>query len=296
MRTLLTGILLALALLGCSDRPAVSDVELLAPRPFGYVIGDEIQHRVLVETRNGVRLQTSSLPRQGALNRWLNLNDIKVEESRAGGGFRYTIDLTYQVFHAPNEVKMLTIPGFKLVLGQGGKTAEQAVPAWPFTLSPLRELAIRLDESGEYKRPDAMPPALRTDGPVLGLLVAGLIALASGGGLAYLYGYLPGLPRRSLFKRAGGKLARLSGQELEQGLTVFHEALNALNRQPLFKHKLAGFYRQHPQYRQLGDQLDWFFNCSNRYFFAGEVDTGAEALGKLRKLCAACREIERGSK
>jgi mxaA protein len=296
MRTVLTGILLALSLLGCSDKSSVGDVELLTPRPFGYVIGDEIQHRIRVETRNGVKLQAGSLPRQGALNRWLNLNDIKVEESRAGSGFRYTIDLTYQVFHAPNEVKMLTIPGFNLVLGQGDKTAEQAVPAWPFTLSPLRGLAIRLDESGEYKRPDAMPPALRTGGPMLGLIVAGLIALASGGGLAYLYGYLPGLPRRSLFKRAGRKLARLSGQELEQGLTIFHEALNALNRQPLFKHKLAGFYRQHPQYKLVSEQLDWFFNCSNRYFFAGEAEPGLEALGKLRKLCAACREIERGSK
>jgi mxaA protein len=69
-----------------------------------------------------------------------------------------------------------------------------------------------------------------------------------------------------------------------------------LNRQPLFKHKLAGFYLHHPQYRQLGEQLDWFFNCSNRYFFAGEAEPGAEALTRLRKLCAACREIERGSK
>lgn len=296
MRTVLLGILLSLLLPACSNEPPAGEIELLAPRPFGYVIGDEIQHRVLVETRNGVKLQTSSLPKPGTLNRWLNLNDVAVRESRAGGGFRYTIDLTYQVFYASNEVKMLTIPGFNLALGQGDKTAEQAVPAWPFTLSPLRELAIRLDDAGEYKRPDAMPPALPADGPMLGLIAAGLIALASGGGLAYLYGYLPGLPRRSLFKRAGRKLARLSGQELEQGLTIFHEALNALNRQPLFKHQLAGFYRQYPQYRQVGDQLDWFFNCSNRYFFSGDAEPGAEALGKLRKLCAACREIERGSK
>jgi mxaA protein len=296
MRAVLIGILLSLSLLGCSDQQAVSDVELLTPRPFGYVIGDEIRHRLLLETRNGIKLQAGSLPRQGALNRWLNLNQIKVEESRAGSGFRYTIDLTYQVFYAPNEVKMLTIPGFELTLGQGDKTAEQAVPAWNFTLSPLRELAVRKDGSGEYKRPDAMPPMLPAGGPVFGLIIAGLGALSSATGLAFLYGYLPGMPRRSIFKRASRKLARLSGQELEQGLAVFHDALNALNRQPLFKHKLAGFYRQHPQYRSVGEQLEWFFNCSNSYFFAGVIESGPETLDKLRKLCADCREIERGSR
>jgi len=296
MRAVLTAILLSLSLLGCSDQQAVSDVELLTPRPFGYVIGDEIQHRLLLETRNGVKLQAGSLPRQGALNRWLNLNRITVKESRAGSGFRYTIDLTYQVFYAPNEVKMLTIPGFNLTLGQGDKTAGQAVPAWNFTLSPLRELAVRKDDSGEYKRPDAMPPMLPSGGPMLALIIAGLGALLSAAGLAFLYGYLPGMPRRSIFKRAGGKLARLSGRELEQGLTVFHDALNALNRQPLFKHKLAGFYRQHPQYRSVGEQLEWFFNCSNSHFFAGVAEPGPEALDRLRKLCADCREIERGSK
>jgi mxaA protein len=296
MRAVLTGIFLALSLLGCSDKQAVSDFELLTPRPFGYVIGDEIQHRLLLETRNGVKLQAGSLPRPGTLNRWLNLNQITVKESRAGSGFRYTIDLTYQVFYAPNEVKMLTIPGFELTLGQGDKTAGQAVPAWNFTLSPLRELAVRKDDGGEYKRPDAMTPMLSNDGPMLGLSAAGLVALFSAAGLAFLYGYLPGMPRRSIFKRASSKLARLSGQELEQGLTVFHDALNALNRQPLFKHKLAGFYRQYPQYRSVAGKLDWFFNCSNSYFFAGEAEPGAEALDRLRKLCAECREIERGSK
>jgi mxaA protein len=296
MRALLTAMLLSLTLLGCSDKQAVSDVELLTPRPFGYVIGDEIRHRLLLETRNGVKLQAGSLPRQGTLNRWLNLNQITVKESRAGSGFRYTIDLAYQVFYAPNEVKMLTIPGFNLTLGQGDKTAGQAVPAWNFTLSPLRELAVRKDDGGEYKRPDAMPPLLPTDGPMLGLTAAGLAFLFSAAGLAFLYGYLPGMPRRSIFNRAGGKLARLSSQELEQGLTVFHNALNALNRQPLFKHKLAGFYRQHPQYRSVAEQLEWFFNCSNGYFFAGVAESGPEALDKLRKLCADCREIERGGK
>jgi mxaA protein len=296
MKAVLTTFLLALSLFGCSEQQAVSDLELLTPRPFGYVIGDEIQYRLLLETRNGVKLQAGSLPRQGALNRWLNLNRITVEESRAGGGFRYTIDLSYQVFYAPNEVKMLAIPGFNLTLGQGDKTAEQAVPAWNFTLSPLRELAVRKDGSGEYKRPDAMPPMLPTGGPALALIIAGLIALSSATGLAFLYGYLPGMPRRSIFKRASGKLARLSGRELEQGLAVFHDALNALNRQPLFKHKLAGFYRQHPQYRSVGEQLEWFFNCSNSYFFAGVIESGPETLDKLKKLCADCREIERGSR
>lgn len=297
MRIVFFVILLSLGLFACSEsKQPVSEFELQTPRPFGYVIGDEIRHRIMLETRNRVKLQVASLPRQGPLSRWLNLNKIVVDERKSGSGFRYGIDLYYQVFYAPQEVKMLTIPGFSLQLMQGEKTAGQKVPAWNFTLSPLRELAVRKDESGEYRRPDAGPVLLHNDALVPGLLLSALATLASGAWLAYVYGLFPGLTQRSLFNKAAKKLARLSEHDLGQGLAILHQALNSLHRKPLFKHKLAEFYQQYPQYRAAGQQLDWFFEYSNRYFFTDSADLGREALDKLRILCAHCREIERGSR
>jgi mxaA protein len=287
---------LSLFMLACSNAPEtpISDFEFLTPRPFGYINGDEIRHKIIIETRNGVQLQRGGLPKRGAVNRWLNLNTIAVNEAKISGGFRYEIDLVYQAFYAPLEVKMLTIPSFDLPLAQGGNNASQTVPAWHFTLSPLRELSIRKDESGQYMRPDAAPPLLDNAGVVYGLWVAISVTLSSAGGLAAVYGYLLGLPKRRVFKRAAKKLAGLSDAQTAEALTVLHQALNAVNGAPLFQHQLADFYQRHPIYQSVDAQLRWFFQTSNQLFFSDTPPNQPETLANLRKLCAACLAKERG--
>ncbi|MDO9106556.1 MAG: nonribosomal peptide synthetase MxaA [Methylovulum sp.] len=295
MKRFWTGFLLLQCLSACTDTDytPVSDFEFLTPRPFGYVNGDEIRHRIMLETRNGVQLQRGGLPKRGALNRWLNLNSLAISEQKISGGFHYEIDLVYQAFYAPLEVKMLTIPAFDLLLAQGGHVATQTVPAWYFTLSPLRELSIRKDESGEYMRPDAPPPLLNDNGVRYGLLVAVTVTLSSAVYLAYLYGYLPGLPKRRIFKQARKKLAHCSERQTGEALSVLHQALNVVNGAPLFRHQLADFYRRHPHYQTAGSQLDWFFQTSNQYFFAGG-DTSADTVAQCHTLCALCLDIEGG--
>ena len=79
----LLSLLMVMFLLSCSDLAtnAITDFEHLTPRPFGYVMGDEIEHRIIIETRDGVKLNKAALPTQGIINRWLNLNQIQVNES-----------------------------------------------------------------------------------------------------------------------------------------------------------------------------------------------------------------------
>jgi len=291
MRILL---IMALSLLGCSgsiDEP-VSYFNVETPRPFGYVNGDEIPQRIVLETRSGISLQPGSLPAKGQINRWLNLNQVTVKQS----GQRYQIDLLYQVFYAPLEVKSLTLPGFTVQLSQGEKSISQSVPAWTFTLSPLRELVARQSEQGEYLRPDSPPPLL-TDTQALYSLAAGLsVAVLIAVYLAYLYGCFSGMSRRTVFKRALRKLAGLSKADIEQALTVVHHALNSLNGQPLFLNRLGEFYRRNPEYLQINSQLAWFFNYSNRYFFSDGMIAVAQDFQQLKDLCEQCRKIERGSR
>jgi len=291
------GLLLLLLLGGCSQAflPPISRFEFQTPRPYGYLIGDEIRHRIVIETRQDMRLEPDSVPGQGTVNRWLHLNRVTVESDRDSGNT--AIDLEYQVFYAPNEVKMLSIPGFSLRFSQAGKSVEQPVPAWHFTLSPLQELAIRKDENGRaYMRPDVLPSALTADRQWLGFYAALSLSFASGGYLAYLYGYFPAWPRRRIFKRAAAELSALSVADMERALAVMHRALNALNRQPLYKHRLPEFYRTHPEYALAAAQFDWFFDFSNQVLFAGKQDYGSPERGKLAELCRLCREIERGSR
>ena len=123
-------LILVLSLLGCSgsiDEP-VSYFNVETPRPFGYVIGDEIPQRIVLETRSGISLQAGSLPAKGQINRWLNLNQVSVKQS----GQRYEIDLRYQVFYAPLEVKSLTLPGFTVHFSQGDKDYQPKRPRMDF--------------------------------------------------------------------------------------------------------------------------------------------------------------------
>jgi mxaA protein len=237
-------------------------------------------------------LQPGSLPAKGQINRWLNLNQVTVKQS----GRRYQIDLLYQVFYAPLEVKSLTLPGFTVQLSQGEKSISQNVPAWTFTLSPLRELIARQSEQGEYMRPDSPPPLLTNTQALYGLSVSLSATVLIAVYLGYLYGCYPNMLRRTVFKRALRKLAGLSEADMEQALTVVHNALNSLNGRPLFANRLSDFYRRNPQYLQINSQLAWFFTYSNRYFFSDGMIAVAQDLQQLKDLCEHCRKIERGSR
>ncbi|WP_432740450.1 nonribosomal peptide synthetase MxaA [Methylobacter sp. G7] len=287
-------LIMVLSLLGCSssiDEP-VSYFKVETPRPFGYVNGDEIPQRIVIETRSGISLQTGSLPAKGQINRWLNLNQITVKQS----GQRYQIDLLYQVFYAPLEVKSLTLPGFTVQLSQGEKNVGKSVPAWSFTLSPLRELVVRQTEQGEYMRPDSPPSLLANTQALYGLAVSLTVAVLIAAYLGYLYGYFPNRLRRTVFKQVLRKLAGLSKADMEQALTLVHHALNSLNGQPLFSDWLSDFYRSNPQYLQISSELAWFFNYSNRYFFSDGMIAVAQDLQQLKDFCERCRKIERGSR
>lgn len=290
--TLLLGVLLS----GCASLlpPAISRFEVQTPRPFGYLIGDEIRHRVIVRTRNDVRLNLNSVPAKGELSRWLNLNQVSLSNDPDSG--ETVIDLTYQVFYAPNEVKMLSIPGFNLQFTQAGQSVEQAVPAWPFTLSPVKELAVRKDEQGrQYMRPDPLPEPLPATSQWLGFY-AGLIAAALlGGYLSVLYGLWPVWPKRRIFKCLSAKLDRLPEPQRQAGLTAMHHAFNALYGKPLFASGLQVFFHDHPQYRAAADAIVWFFGWSNRVLFGGQVIAAGD-WEKLQGLCRLCRDIECGKR
>jgi mxaA protein len=275
--------------------PAIRYFELQTPRPFGYVIGDEISHRIIIETRKDMRLISDSIPKEGAINRWLNLKHVTVDSNNESG--LMTIDLLYQVFYAPNEVKMLTVPSFILRFNQAGKTVDQLTPEWHFTLSPLKELADRKDSNGlNYIRPDALPPPIPTNNHWLVVYISLGLSFLIGIYLTYLYSFFPIWNKRRIFKQALRKLTFNSQQNIEADLVVIHHAFNILNKQPLFKHHLYLFYQNHPEYKIASRDIGWFFDFSNQVLFAGKRNFVNEDRLKLRELCQVCSEIELGSR
>jgi mxaA protein len=282
-------------LTACSPSPQqpVAHFELQAPKPFGYVIGDEIHHRIIVDTRKQLSLIKDSIPPVGAFNRWLQLKSATTAMQAQGDVDRVVIDLTYQVFYSPLEVKMLKIPSFTLRFKQYDQTVEQAVPEWHFTLSPLHELAVRKDEGQLYIRPDAESKLLSlspyTERLGLSLMVLALMALY----LAYRHGLLPWQRGQRVFKLANKELAKLTVTDIGTALNVFHHALNAFNQQPLFKPDLPEFYRRKPQFADIAAELDWFFNFSSLYFFANRHYVAEQDFTRLQQLSDRCRQLER---
>lgn len=277
------------------NEPVIS-FQVETPRPFGYVIGDEIKQRIIVEVRHGLDLQYSSIPSKGSVNRWLNLNKVKIKKSEGEKGRMYQIDLTYQLFYAPLEVKMLELPRFTLQFKQYGNIIEQVIPIWHFTAAPLRELAIRQKEGKEYMRPDINAPWLDNSVAKMRLFVFFLLASMTGLYLAWLYGLLSFLPKYQIFKKPSQQLSKLSTENVEVMLTIMHKALNKLNGKPLFKHRVADFYHRFPRYRQLNTELDWFFKRSNQHFFSAESTWNKSDAEKIISLCQHCLDIERGKR
>lgn len=231
-------LLATLLLSSCSSSLSepIHSFQVQTPRPFGYVIGDKITQRILVEVRKDVELQYSSLPAKGTINRWLNLNKVKINKQKSNDDWHYQIDLTYQVFYAPLEVKMLDLPAFTLQFKQFGNTVKQNVPVWHFTSAPLRELAIRKDNGIEYMRPDQTAPLIDNSAVTTRLMIFSVIACLIAGYLAWLYGLLSFLPKYQIFKKPTRQLAKLTEGDEEKMLNIFHHALNKLNGKPLFKH------------------------------------------------------------
>jgi len=279
-----------------SINEAVTSFQVQTPRPFGYVIGDEIKQRIIVDVRKGLTLQLSSIPSKGEVNRWLNLNNIAIDQSKTQQGIRYQIELTYQLFYAPLEVKMLELPGFTLQFSQFGKPIEKSVPSWSFTSAPLRELAIRKEAGKEYMRPDTPAPYLDASATLNRLIAGLLIAIMIAVYLAWLYGLLTFLPRYQIFKRPARQLAKLPDNDLAGKLSIMHKALNQLNGKPLFKHQLHDFYQRFPVYQQLHSELIWFFNYSNQHYFSELSPGNPTENAKITALCQQCLQIERGKR
>lgn len=279
-------ILFFLLTAGCNQTP-VARFEVLTPRPFGYVIGDEIPMRVVFDASPGTRLEKAGLPRPGAVNRWLELKSVKLDQD----GRRYRLDLVYQVFYAPRTVKSLVIPGFDLALRAGDAKITRAVPPWTFTVAPLREVFVRQNGQFDYIRSDDRP---KTPGAAAAArtLAAGLaLAAAAALGLVASYGYLPLRSSAAVFRKTVSALARLSPQDMATALALVHGALNRIYGKPLFRHQLPAFLSAYPSYRPAAGRLEWFFNYSDHYFFSHKVTATPSDLQQLLKLCRLCRQL-----
>lgn len=293
--------LLALGWVALAQAGGEATVELQTPRSFGYVIGDIVPVQAIVETDARYRLESNALPKPGPIDRRLWLRRVDAEEIRHGQKVRYRLRLEYQTFYAPLSVKNLTIPAVSLTLAGPGEPPAAQIPAWTFSVTPLRGLAAA-EENGEVAaRPEIEPKPLETWPLWLSLSAWSGLGMAASAYWAYGLGWLNLGRRGRHFAEAIVALRRTipneaSLEERKAAYAAVHRAFNRTLGFALFRENLPAFFARHPRYAPVQTEIEAFFAASYAAAFLDEDRTGMDfPLPRLVELCRECIRIERES-
>jgi mxaA protein len=266
---------------------AANTVDFHAPRAFGYFIGDLFTHEVTVHLDPGISLDRASLPRRGPLTYWLDLVSVDLEETGTiAAGKSYRLYLLYQTFYAPLEPKSLTTPVYSLSARSPEETIHLEIPAWPFLMSPLREIIPSKAGASMDLQPDVdpRPHQLMTEQRLilvsLALATSALLALAWRRGWGF-FG-----KRQRPFGSAARKIKRYSDDPANveaylSALLTLHRAFDAAAGRRLLADDLALFLNLRPGFRAAATEIARFFAASRQAFFGA----GTESARSLLPIC-----------
>src|SRR5262249_27685848 len=117
------------------------------PRPFGYVVGDLLSQRVLLEA-DGHAFAPTTLPAPARLGAWFERRGARLE--RAADGREWLV-VDYQVVNAPTAVTRVRLASWEVP----GRAGALRVPAWDLTVAPL---TVASSAPADGLRPDRPAP------------------------------------------------------------------------------------------------------------------------------------------
>ena len=278
---------------------AISDIRILTPREFGYTIGDTIRHEMHLTLAASHRLDTTSVPKAGRLNRWLEISRAEALIENRNKNTVYRIVVDYQVFNAPRQLTAVTIPQLDfLVIGEGN-TIAVFIPEWTFSIGPIATSDASENISLQM---DRKPPEIPVFGRRIRLILSALLL----SGLLVFFVYrrylLPRLVRRRYpFSNALVELRRLQRQDSKAenyrlGLQAFHAAVNVTAGQVVFAGDLQDFLSANAKFAALKAELAEVYVRSQDVFFNNaEIAESDTPLQELINLCRRCRALERAA-
>ena len=248
------------------------------PRPFGYVVGDVMTQRVLLEI-GGHPLAPAALPKAERVNIWLERRAARIES--LPDGHRW-LALDYQVVNAPQSLTTVNLPAFELQGTPNGATLK--IAAWPISLN-----ALTSGDSIEL-RPDRPAPAIAT-APIRRQLAlwssAFLLVLAAWLGWLAWRNWRAGATRP--FAHALREMRHLEGSAPE-AWRALHRAFDQTAGRVVQMATLPALFERMPPLQSLRPEIEQFFAQSRQLFFAGGLP--ADRLS-ARALCARLRRIEK---
>ena len=286
--------------LSAQTPPGVPTASVDEPRAFGYTVGDVVTRSIRLEVPAWLTLDETSLPQSGQRGKALELRALRL----LGHGQQREVQLDYQVFVSPRELRVLDMPAFTLRFNGAPRVQTLRVDAWPVMVAPLAPVDAPTRQGLGELRPDTAPPLRDTAALRLRLgLWAGLLAAALAT-LAWVYVGLPWRARqRRPFGQAWRSLRRLppvpTALQRRDAYVRLHQALNATAGQAMFEPGLDRWLAAQPRFAPLHNELRVFFQRSRSQFFAGPA--AAESAGThadrdwLIQFCRRCRDLERGT-
>lgn len=268
--------------LGFGAPPDEARVE--QPRGFGHVVGDLLTQRVRL-VRDGRAFEPVELPPAARLGVWLERRNGRLET--APDGSRWLV-VDYQVINTPREIATVQMAAYEMADAGG---AALKVPAAPVMLAPLAPKEPDKTGFPAYQDDRAAPsielPPLKR-GFVAATLATLLLALAWPGWWAWRNWQAA---RSRPFARAWAVL-RHEAEGSPQAWQALHRAFDASAGRVLQSGNLARLFDQAPQFAPLRADIERFYRESAlRFFGAGPAGETAS----LRRLCDACRRIERAA-
>jgi mxaA protein len=270
--------------IGAIDAGAAPAAVVEQPRPFGYVIGDVVTQRVLLEIE-GRELEPAALPKAERVGVWLERRPARIE-SRPDGHRWLAVE--YQVINAPQALTMVNLPSFELQGLSAGIALN--VAEWPISVNVLTpRTAFRAGGLDEL-RPDRAAPTIATE-PIRRQIViwSGAFLLTLAVWLAWVVWRNWRAAAARPFARALHDMRRLD-ETAPEAWQALHRAFDETAGRVVQIATLPTLFDRAPHLQSLRSQIERFYAQSGELFFG--CGSPADRLS-TRALCAQLRRIEK---
>lgn len=255
------------------------------PRPFGYVLGDTLVQRVLLQV-SGRAFMPASLPPAERAGLWFSRRSSRIERSPDG---RQWLVMDYQLINAPQALMTVSLP--PVALKSSGGAEPLAVPEWTVSIGPLTPRTVFAKGGLQQLRPDRVPPPAQTGGLERGLAasVAAFLLVMLAWAAWWLWRQVRAAANQP-FARALHRIGRGDENRPEDWMEV-HRAFDRTAGQALQPGTLGVLFVKAPHFAAERAAIEEFFQHSSRRFFAGSELPPAGL--SLRRLCTSLRRIEK---
>jgi mxaA protein len=254
------------------------------PRPFGYVVGDVLRQRVLLQL-DGHAFEPATLPGAERISAWLERRPLRVEATSDG---RRWLNVDYQVINAPQAMTLVRIPSWELKAKSGAD--QLTIGEWPVSVSALTPRSAYAKGALEELRRDRPAPTVATD-PIRRQIAiwssALVVTVALWLGLVLWRNWRAAAARP--FARALREIRRID-ERAPEAWQVLHRAFDRTAGRVTQTATLQTLFQRAPQLTPLRPKIEQFFEQSNERFFGRGLPDGALS---VRKLCAELRRIEK---